>query len=381
MPNLQDDTSKPLRVLHILHDLRPSGAEVMLRIAAPHFQAANIVGEILSTGTVGIGPYAPTLADVGYVIHHLPIVRSYSFFKKLRRLVRAGRYDVVHVHMEMASVWIAASVFPLTSVVRTIGSNFEFTGWLRMRRRVTRMLSRMIGVRQMAISPSVHANEMRTFGNKTEICLNWYDSDRFRPPTESERVEARKAFGLTKEDMVVVSVGNCAPGKNHKVIIEAFDKLRARGQFVYLHAGIEVDRQDERRLAINLGVDRKVRFLGVLLDVRPLLYAADVFVMPSLCEGFGNSALEALGCGVPVLLADSPGLRDYRAWFPGIQLTPPTAQDFAAKLEAFVRLPVSQHREQIEEYAVLAHSIFGVEKGVARYVAVYREMAERKAAK
>ena len=61
----------PLRVLHVLSELKPSGAETMLVAAAPLFQAAGIVLEVLSTGAT-TGLYAKHFEAAGYQLHHLP---------------------------------------------------------------------------------------------------------------------------------------------------------------------------------------------------------------------------------------------------------------------------------------------------------------------
>jgi len=374
MPSLHDNAGRPLRILHVLNELRPSGAEVMLRVAAPYFQANSIFCEILSTGENSVGPYAQALKDAGYIIHHLPFSRSFRFFRSLRNFVQIGRYDIVHMHAEQASVWVAASVVPYARLVRTIHNNFTFTGWLRKRRQLTRTLSRLLGVRQLAISPSVQATEWKYFRNPTILCLNWYDSNHFRPPTEHERVAARKSLGLSSEELVLVSVGNCSPVKNHTAIIEALGRLCKDSHVVYLHAGHENDDHDERQLALSLELGSKIHFLGAFSDVRTLFHASDLFVMPSFYEGLPISLLEVLACGLPVLVAESPGLRDFRNWFPNMLFAAPTASDIAIKLDNFIQLSIADRQALAAGYADGARSKFGVEEGVARYVAVYREL-------
>jgi glycosyltransferase involved in cell wall biosynthesis len=60
--------------------------------------------------------------------------------------------------------------------------------------------------------------------------------------------------------------------------------------------------------ARTLGVERSVFFLGKLDSVAPLLASAELFLLPSLNESFGLSALEALACGVPVVATHVGGL-------------------------------------------------------------------------
>jgi glycosyltransferase involved in cell wall biosynthesis len=62
--------------------------------------------------------------------------------------------------------------------------------------------------------------------------------------------------------------------------------------------------------AKRLRLDDAVRFLGPVDDPRELLRALDIFVMPSLYEGLGMAALEAMACGLPVIASDTGGLRE-----------------------------------------------------------------------
>ncbi|MGZ5233789.1 MAG: glycosyltransferase, partial [Burkholderiales bacterium] len=232
------------------------------------------------------------------------------------------------------------------------------------------------GVRHLAISPSVQATERAYFGNPTELCLNWYDSEYFRPPTAAERSNARELFALARDDIAVITVGNCSSVKNHGAVVNALsqwcDHLPG---IIYLHAGQEDDQRSEYRQASQLAIEQSVRFLGVLPDVRPLLYAADLIVMPSLFEGLPISLLEAMACGVPVLLADSPGLREFRTWFADVPLCPPTDEGVTAGLKAFVGLSVAGRRAHVDDWAETVKGKFGVAEGVKRYLAVYTSVA------
>jgi glycosyltransferase involved in cell wall biosynthesis len=62
--------------------------------------------------------------------------------------------------------------------------------------------------------------------------------------------------------------------------------------------------------AKRLGLDDAVRFLGPVDDPRELLRALDIFLMPSLYEGLGIAALEAMACGLPVIASDTGGLHE-----------------------------------------------------------------------
>jgi glycosyltransferase involved in cell wall biosynthesis len=170
-----------------------------------------------------------------------------------------------------------------------------------------------LGVVQVSVSDSVKQNEQIRFGNPTHLINNWYDDAYFTPPSLQERIEARKTQGLSGNEKVIVSIGNCAPVKNHALIIQALSLLKNNGLFpLYWHVGEEDAEEKERSLVRKLDLDTQVHFWGRQDDVRPFLWAADVFVMPSLREGFSVSALEAIACSLPTILTDVPGLLDWK---------------------------------------------------------------------
>lgn len=361
-----------MKVLHVLNELKPSGAETMLHCAAPFWQAHGVTSELLSTGEAE-GSYAPTLRTAGYRIHHLPARRSPDFFLKFHNLVRAGGYDIVHQHAEGASYWYGlASLAAGARVVRTVHNNFTFRGNLRWRRALQRRHLAALGVRYVAIAPGVRSNEHSRFGISPELVWNWVDTARFSPVSASERQAARASWGFAEQDVVLVTVGNCSPVKNHHAVIEALARLAHMPTLRYLHVGTETSDADERQLASRLGVSERVTFCG-WTDPRPAFAAADLYLMPSLYEGLGLAAVEALSMGVPALLADVDGLRDLRDLIPHLIYAEPNANSLATALEQFCASPAQTWRSRTEPYPGLVAELFGVERGVREYVDVYRQ--------
>jgi hypothetical protein len=118
-----------------------------------------------------------------------------------------------------------------------------------------------LGVRYVSISPSVSDNELHRYGIETILIPNWYDSKHFRPPSDSERVAARKQFDFEGKDVVMVSVGNCNRTKNHGAILEAMTLAPEGLNLKYLHVCAEERDYPERELAGAQGL-RNVQFVG-----------------------------------------------------------------------------------------------------------------------
>jgi anaerobic magnesium-protoporphyrin IX monomethyl ester cyclase len=136
----------------------------------------------------------------------------------------------------------------------------------------------------------------------------------FRPvadPAELDRV--RRRYGL--DERVILYVGTIEPRKNLPKLIEAFARRRRAGElshqlvcvgpYGWLSRGID-------ELVDRLGVSSAVTFTGyVPFDDLPALYSlAEIFVYPSMYEGFGLPVIEAMACGVPVVTGRAAALAE-----------------------------------------------------------------------
>lgn len=361
-----------MKVLHVLNELKPSGAETMLRSAATHWRAHGVSCEILATGAAE-GEYADALRQAGYPVHHLPRRRSPGYFLDFRRFVRGGGYSVVHQHAEGASYWFGLAALKAgAKLVRTMHSNFSFTGNLRLRRAMQRRHLQSLGARFVSIAPGVQQNEHDRFGIRSELVMNWVDTERFLPISPEERAAARAHWGFAEQELVLITLGNCSEVKNHGVLIRALAHTQDLGHVRYLHVGLEDSAGSERKLAEELGVSQRITFCGWMSNARDALAAADLYVMPSLYEGFSISALEALGVGLPALLARVDGLRDLAPLFPGLIYVKPESGEIADALREFCNLDEPAKANIGSQYPRLIQEKFSPARGVREYFEIYR---------
>lgn len=360
-----------MRVLHILNELRPSGAETMLRSAASEWSRHTVESEILAIGR-SIGPYASALRDAGYKVHHLPAGKSASFFSALWRFIREGKYEVVHQHVEGMGYWIGiTSLIAGAKLVRTVHNNFQYNGALRLRRLIQRRHLTRLGAIFVSIAPGVQENERKRFGVPSSLIWNWVDPSVVGEITEAERHVARASFNIEQNEIVVVSVGNCSVVKNHGSVIEAISSFPESVHVRYLHVGMENDDCSEARLVSKLNCRDRVTFAGSLSNVRRALSAADIFVMPSLYEGFSIAALEALGAGLPMVLARVDGLRDLEPIFPDLIYVTPDASGVREGISVALSGYNSLRARTSAIYPVLVETNFGVQRGASMYSQIY----------
>lgn len=148
---------------------------------------------------------------------------------------------------------------------------------------------------------------------RSTVVYNGVDSDHFEQVGSLEAGKrVRASLGMKPEALLIGTVGMCRPEKNQEVLLTTLRRLRvARVDAHLVIAGDGPLLGQLRRRAVSLEIADRVHFLGAVEDVRPLLAALDVFVLPSTAvESFSNAALEAMSMGRPVILSDIGGARE-----------------------------------------------------------------------
>jgi glycosyltransferase involved in cell wall biosynthesis len=144
----------------------------------------------------------------------------------------------------------------------------------------------------------------------SRVLYNGVDLDDFNAAAVREAAQSwRQAQGCTGGSFVVGSIGRMIEAKNHGVLIDSVARLRYDGMDARLVlVGDGPLRAELQQRAACAGIAEAVTFTGNLADVRPILGAMDVFVLPSLyIETFSNAALEAMAMRRPVILSDAGG--------------------------------------------------------------------------
>lgn len=142
----------------------------------------------------------------------------------------------------------------------------------------------------------------RAYGRIRPPCTvipNGVDLERFRPPSTSERREARERLNLDDDARVAVFVGHEFDRKGLPIALEAL--ASAPTVLLMVIGGNARLIADAQSRAARLGVGDRVLFVGSQGNVRSFLAAADMFLLPSFYESSGLVFLEALASGLPVV--------------------------------------------------------------------------------
>jgi len=238
---------------------------------------------------------------------------------RLRALLARERYDVIHFHTARAHALAPFARGRAGALIVTrrmdYAPNRLFAPWLYNRA--------VDGV--AAISPAVADALVRAGVARDRLALipSGVDCAWFRPPTVTERRAARAALGLAPWAVAVGTVGMLEARKGQRYLLEGLALIAARRPAPDARAGAIDGAQVQcfiagagaqaAALAAQIGrcgLGGSVRMLGALDDPRALLWALDIFAMPSLAEGLGVAALEAMACGLAVIASAAGGLAD-----------------------------------------------------------------------
>ena len=251
--------------------------------------------------------FRPPLRDIGWHQTQLP------------KAARTFGLDVLHIPSYRRMVWRHPC-----RLVTTIHDLAPF----RVKRKYD--VARMVYCRSVVpwlarrqhriITPStVTAQDVQSFlgvgPEQIEVIHNGIDHDRFQPgPAEAAREAVARKYQLQSPFILYIARLE-HPGKNHVRLIEAFDafKRRTSSDCRLVFCGGDWHGAEAIHAAIRSSAySEAIRSLGFVPDgdLPDLYRAAQVFIYPSLYEGFGFPPLEAMACGCPVISSDSGALRE-----------------------------------------------------------------------
>jgi len=222
---------------------------------------------------------------------------------RLRRLV--GRHDVVHLHTARAHALAPFCRVPGIRLVVTRRMDYVPRGGLYVRWLYNRAVDVVIaiseGVRAALLRAGVHADRIRVVPSGIDVSAVH--------ATPDAAAALRAEWGIGSDEVLVLVIGALERRKGHAVLLEAARRLAPdRPRLRYVFAGEGSERGALAAAARELG-DRVV-FAGFRRDVAACLAAADLVAVPSLHEGLGVAALEAMAAGRPVVASRVGGLAE-----------------------------------------------------------------------
>jgi glycosyltransferase involved in cell wall biosynthesis len=174
------------------------------------------------------------------------------------------------------------------------------------------------------------------------------------------------------------TVGRLSEVKNHWVLIAAFRELsREMPEALLVIAGSGENEAELRRQVAAAGLNERVVFLGYRSDIPRILNCLDVFLLPSLREGFGLAMLEAMASRLPVIASRVGGIPEiFGEEDFGIMIDPNNPVELRDAMKTLANLPQTQREAMGDRARRRALEHFGAERMIAGYEQVYQEAYE-----
>jgi glycosyltransferase involved in cell wall biosynthesis len=314
-----------LRVLFVINGLGTGGAERSLAELLPRLGASQIdpLVACLFARDEGV---EEAVRSSGVEVQILPGNRLAGRVVSLRRLIRSRRPAIVHTAIfesdvagRMAAIGSEAAL--VTSLVNTPydAVRLHDPNLRRLSLRTARWLdgwtARNMTTHFHAVSETVKraaVDDLRIPPDRITVVPRGRDPERLGVPSPARRLASRRALGWDPDDEVIVTIGRHEFQKGHRYLLEAVGRLRrTRPRLRVIVAGRRGNASaDVEAMRRSLDLVDEVRFVGHRDDVPSLLAAADLFVFPSLYEGFGGALIEAMALGLPIVASDVPAIRE-----------------------------------------------------------------------
>ena len=338
-------------------------------------------------GVISLMPpkaYVEDLEAVGIPVFSLGIRRKFPDPRpvlRLARIIREWQPVIVHSHMVHANL-LARIVRPLAPFPVLICSahSIDEGGCLReiLYRLTDPLCDLTTQVSQAGLERYVRIGAVPC--HKIRYIPNGVDTERFKPNPE-DRFRARKELGV--DGFVWLAVGRFDPPKDYSNMLQAFAHvILNHPESVLLIAGDGPLKKTMENMARELGIEKRVNFLGIRRDIPQLMNAADAYVMSSSWEGMPMVLLEASATGLPIVATDVGGNREVVLdGVTGFLVPPRNPEALAQAMLRMMELSEEKRRELGRAARKHVEENFSLDRVVDMWEALYKELLERKGRK
>ena len=283
--------------------------------------------------------------EEGFCVHRVrslkPKLLKYGYFCfKVLLILRGFRPDITHAQAMWTGLpaLVTKTVIGKPYLVWGRGSDVYYP------RLFKGSLSKLVLSKADAVVALTHdmKKEMLKVCKRDILVIgNGVDSERFG---SHSRKEARYQLGIREDEKVVIFVGTLVPVKGVRYLIEAMNIIKQeRPETRLLIVGDGPEKEKLQSLASQLGVEDNITFTKRVNNSKVAVYlaASDMFVLPTLSEGYPNTIAEAMASGLPIVSTSVRGLSEIIAdGRNGFIVTPRNPTELAKKILLTLRSDV-----------------------------------------
>lgn len=300
---------KRIKIIRVVVGLNQGGVQQMILNL---FKGLNKdLFEPIALAIENNGAIGGEIEREGFRVINLGLERkSLSFIKilnTLRRVFTEEKPVIVHASSYYPSVYARVAA-KFSGVPILISHEHVVFKTKRPKRQViSHLVSRFTDL-HIAVGQGVKEQVINWYKipeSKIEIIYNGVDTNIFKRTLTIEN--AKNKLDLPLDSFVIGHVGRLDPEKGHRFLFQALRDIKEKLKIKCIVVGTGRHENNIKQLAKDYGVQDVTTFLGLRRDIPDLLSAMDVFVLPSLQEGFSNSLIEAMAVGCPSISTNIEG--------------------------------------------------------------------------
>ena len=380
-------TNKKIRVVSLINNLAPAGAEKVL------LQIADNIDKNKFDLSVCCLEKDVTLAKdfeaAGARVFSLGIAGKYDItvLWKLYRFLKKGDFDILHTHLSYANI-LGRIIGRAAGVPAIVSAHHNDRGHLKPILRFLESLTLPLADLVTCVSEEAERSFFGSYNEFSPSALaqkikhltiyNGIDLKKVEDVQSGIDPSAkRKELGIGRADPIILNVARLIPLKGHADLISAFGKVvKAMPDAKLIIAGWgELDGKLKKQTA-GLGLEKNILFLGRRDDIYEILKIADVFCLPYNFKEFPGgwmsiAIMEAMAASKPIVITSVPGVEraviDNKT---GLVVPMGDAAALAGALLKLLRDPVLAREMGTSSHA-LAEEKFSIEKVVKQYEELY----------
>ena len=364
-----------MKILHIINSLATGGAEKLILETLPLYAAQGIETDLLLLN----GTRYPFLKELEeqkccriFSLGNSSVYHPKNIFKIMAYL---KNYDLVHVHLFPAQYYVVLAKILSGSKTKLIftehctGNRRLDSIWLSIiDKHIYKWYSAIVSItREINDILLKHARLPINRFHLIENGVNLNTITSAMPYPESEI-----NLTLSSADKIIIQIAAFREQKDQETLIKAMSSLPPTFKLVLVGEGVQKEKCVN--VATELGIQDRVFFLGVRMDVPQLLKTADIVVLSSKYEGMSLSSIEGMASGKPFIASDVPGLSEIVKGA-GVLFPLGDAKKLAAEILHLAN--DSAYYQKIAGQCFNRAKEFDISKMVDKHIALYQELSQK----
>ncbi|MGN2272022.1 glycosyltransferase [Priestia megaterium] len=231
---------------------------------------------------------------------------------KLVKIIKQNNIDIVHTHCPSPDMYgrIAAKVSGVKKIYTTIHNTAGY--YPLMEKTIGKFTNVYIAISEQVKNYMIE--NLNISSHKIVVVKNGIDIQKYTQ-IQIDVDYYKKNLGILPQDVVITTIGRVTEQKGHKYLIKAIKKVKERYTDIKVlvvgDKGLDKNLYEElQHMVLKDNLENNILFLGNRQDIAEILKVSDMFVFPSIHEGFALVTLEAMASATPIIATDVGSIRE-----------------------------------------------------------------------